>query len=118
MHCQEQTRHPRTIRRSIGGIDGAGLLLAGGAQTIGSNAQTMPLDHNHKREAMENLDCLDLSDLQTYCQNTDNPAPLREYAAIKARAMQARLGGRIQQALQWEKALDGLYSLLPETLQW
>jgi hypothetical protein len=59
-----------------------------------------------------------LPDLQAYCHNADNPAALREYAAIKARAMQARSGGRIQQAQQWEKALDGLYDLLPETLQW
>ena len=66
----------------------------------------------------ENLDDMPLEDLQAYCHNADKPAPLREYAAIKARAMQARLGGRIQQALQWEKALDGLYSLLPETFQW
>ena len=66
----------------------------------------------------ENLDDMPLADLQAYCHNADNPAALREYAAIKARAMQSRLGGRIQQAQQWEKALDGLYDLLPETLQW
>ena len=66
----------------------------------------------------ENLDDMPLPDLQAYCHNADNPAALREYAAIKARAMQARSGGRIQQAQQWEKALDGLYDLLPETLQW
>ena len=66
----------------------------------------------------ENLDALPLEDLQAYCQNAGNPAPLREYAAIKARAIQARQGGRIQQAQQWEARLNRLYSQLPDTLQW
>ena len=67
---------------------------------------------------MENLDCLDLTDLQAYCQNADNPAPLREYAAINARAMEARRAGRIGAARQWEGDCDSLYKLLPTELQW
>ncbi len=66
----------------------------------------------------ENLDDMPLEDLRAYCRNADNPAPLREYAAIKARAIRARLAGRIPQAQQWEAQLDGLYSQLPKTLQW
>lgn len=80
-------------------------------------------DHCNKRIESayceeENLDGMDLSDLQAYCQVETHPAPLREYAAVRARAMEARLAGRIPQALKWENACDNLYKLLPSNLQW
>ena len=65
----------------------------------------------------ENLDDMPLPDLQAYCHNADKPAALREYAAIKARAMQCAWVVESSNA-QWENALDGLYNLLPEDLQW
>lgn len=67
---------------------------------------------------MENLDCMDLTDLVKYCQNEDNPEQLREYATIKAKAMQLRLDGEIGAALSGEKLCDALYEKLPESLKW
>ena len=69
-------------------------------------------------DPLPNLDCMATGDLHTYCQTPRNPAPLREYAAIKARAQEARLAGRIQQAIKWEDALDRLYKQLPHYLRW
>ena len=65
-----------------------------------------------------NLDAMDPEDLHVYCQEQGNPAPLREYAAIKARAIYSRKAGRIHRSLQWEQALGRLYQQLPEDLQW
>lgn len=65
-----------------------------------------------------NLDGMAAEDLQAYYQEKNNPALLREYAALKARAIDARLGGKIPQALQWESACDALYKQLPQYWQW
>ena len=75
-------------------------------------------DKGQEKMEPENLDAMDPEDLHAYCQEQSNPAPLREYAAIRARAIDARKAGRIQQALQWEQSLDRLYQQLPEDLQW
>ena len=66
----------------------------------------------------ENLDCMTTGDLQVYSENTSNPAPLREYAASKARAQTTRLAGRIPEALELESACDRIYKQLPASLQW
>lgn len=71
-----------------------------------------------EEQEAENLDCMPLSDLQAYCQQANHPALLREYAAVKARAIETRLAGRIPQALQWESACDNLYKQLPHNLKW
>jgi Fe2+ or Zn2+ uptake regulation protein len=65
-----------------------------------------------------NLDCAPISDLQAYCDNADNPAPLREYAATKIKAMQARLAGNIAAALAIEAGCETLYQQLPPSMQW
>ena len=66
----------------------------------------------------ENLDCLDVEDLDAYSRDASNAEPLRGYAAIKARAMRARLAGDVQIALRLESACDRLYQTLPESLKW
>ena len=84
---------------------------------VDSGEKPAPTDDDGEDDA-PNLDCMTATDLHAYCQEQSNPAPLREYAAIKARAIDARLAGRIPQALQWEKALDALYQQLPSSLRW
>jgi hypothetical protein len=65
-----------------------------------------------------NLDAITIDELHRFCQDESNPESLREYAAIKARAMEARIAGRIRAALKWEQSLDRIYDSLPDDLRW
>jgi hypothetical protein len=65
-----------------------------------------------------NLDAMALEELDAFNSDESQPEALREYAAIKARAMRDRAAGLIQRALLWERAADGLYKLLPTELRW
>jgi hypothetical protein len=65
-----------------------------------------------------NLDAMDQQELIAFNDNENNDSRLREYAALRWRAVMCRLQGRIATALQWESAMDHLYKQLPSELKW
>lgn len=69
-------------------------------------------------EESPNLDGLDPDDLFDYAADESNPLALRQYAAVKASAMELRAEGNIAEALLLESICEEKYSLLPQGLRW
>ena len=65
-----------------------------------------------------NLDGMDVDELREFANDKTNNVILRRYAKMKAKAMECRLGGDIQAALQLESMADRIYQRLPEELKW
>ena len=64
---------------------------------------------------MENLDCVDITDLDAY-QATFKQ--LAFYCALKKNAMKERLQGRISYAIRYEDKCEDIYRKLPEWAKW
>lgn len=69
-------------------------------------------------EESPNLDGLDPDDLFDYAADESNPLALRQYAAVKASAMELRAEGNIAEALLLESICEEKYSSLPQGLRW
>lgn len=74
---------------------------------------------------VENLDGMSPEELRAYANSLSELAKAhssasttREYALRKADAMEDRMLGRIQQALDTEGSCDRLYGRLPEWAKW
>lgn len=65
----------------------------------------------------ENLDGMYPDDLREFARTTRS-RNLRNYACYKADAMDARIAGRIQDALNLEAHCDRIYNALPKQLRW
>lgn len=67
-----------------------------------------------------NLDCLSIEpdDYRAFAADTTNDMRLRNYAEMKAQAMECRLAGRVAEAVSIERNLDRFYNALPTNLQW
>jgi hypothetical protein len=72
-----------------------------------------------------NLDAMSQDELRAFANTVESRRiPLREarlllcYAGIKATAMDSRLAGRIQEALNLEDTCDRLYSLIEPEWRW
>lgn len=74
--------------------------------------------------ATVNLDAMDYADLVAYVKaygdapESDIPAEMAAYAAMRAGAIRARLDGRIADALGYEKRADIVYDAIPEAYRW
>lgn len=66
----------------------------------------------------ENLDDLSIFDLEQFMLRDDISPGQYAYAKQKYEAMNHRLAGNIQQAIQHENACDRIYATLPENLKW
>lgn len=65
-----------------------------------------------------NLDCEDDATLREVVASGDAPPRIRAYAEGVIEARAHRLAGRIQSALDVERALDRIYRHIPESLRW
>jgi len=75
-----------------------------------------------------NLDDMTTEDLQAFYDSklalfgspraTGNDSKLRNYAMLALKARRARLGGAINDALNYESRMQNVYDTLPKGLKW
>ena len=63
-----------------------------------------------------NLDCMSADELRAYAVTATGK--LREYAEVKARAMDYRSAGKITEALRIECQCDRIYDRLTDNEKW
>jgi hypothetical protein len=69
--------------------------------------------------ALHNCDAWNApDDFQEIARDDSRPTFYREYASTKERAARARLRGDISTALQWERACENIYRLMPAPFRW
>lgn len=66
----------------------------------------------------ENLDVMAPEDLREFAENPEAPEVLRQYAELKAQAMDYRASGAIGEATELENQCETIYRSLPQSLQW